>query len=450
MTPPLSRRAFLGTGAAAFLASRSSRSYAANDAVNVAIVGTGGMGAGNRKELAGIGAAIVALCDADRARAEAALKDHPGARIWTDFRKMLLEQKDIDAVMVSTPDHLHAPASMMAMKLGKAVDTEKPLTHSVYEARALAEAARKHKVATQMDNEGHASNEVRQCAEWLQAGVIGPVREAHIWTDRPIWPQGIPKRPASKPVPASLDWDLWLGPAPHRDYHDHLHPFAWRGWWDFGTGALGDMGCHWWDAAFWGLKLGEAKSFTIEAEHEGNSEETAPHWSTVTFNFPARGSLPPVKVTWWDGRRRRQDAGPDGKYDIANLPPKPEAMDPSKRLDSNGAIYVGEKAVIVNNHHNSRIYPEAKAKELEYPRPGSIIPRSVGHKKEWLQAIKGGPPAGSNFADYGGPLAEMVLLGNLAIRAGCRFEWDAEALQAKNCPQANAFVRRDYRKGWEL
>ena len=450
MTDRPTRRTFLGTAGLTLLAARSPRTYAANDAVAVAIIGVGGMGGGNRKELAALGARITALCDADQGRLEAALKDHPGARTWTDFRRMLQEQKDFDAVMVSTPDHLHAPASLMAMKLGKAVDTEKPLTHSVYEARALAEAARRFKVATQMDNEGHASEDVRRCAEWLRAGVIGKVREAHIWTDRPIWPQGISKRPPSKPVPPKLDWNLWLGPAPYRDYHDHLHPFAWRGWWDFGTGALGDMGCHWWDAAFWGLRLGEAKTFTVEAEQEGNSAETGPHWSRVTYRFPARGDLPPVTVTWWDGRRRRPGTGPEGPYDLPNLPPRPEAMDPGKKLDTNGAIYVGEKAVIVNSHHRSAVYPEAKARELPYPERGSLIPRSPGHKKEWLEAIRGGPPPGSNFADYGGPLAEMVLLGNIAVRTGLRFEWDVAALRAKNCPEADALVRREYRKGWEL
>jgi predicted dehydrogenase len=449
MTTDLNRRRFLqkaGAGVAgiAILSARSARTYAANDAVNMAIVGVGGQGGVNRNELKGL-STIVALCDADKDRLAGAAKEHAGARPWTDYRKMLQEQKGIDAVMVSTPDHLHAPAAMLAIRLGKAVDVEKPMTHNVHEARILAEAALRYKVATMMDNEGHSFDEVRRCAEWLQAGTIGPVREAHIWTDRPIWPQGIAKRPPSKPVPANLEWDLWLGPAPVRDYHDHLHPFAWRGWWDFGTGALGDMGCHWWDAACWGLNLGAAKTCEIEAEQEGMSVETAPNWSVVTCRFPARpglggAELPPVKITWWDGKK------PQGP----NLPPKPESMGPVGKLGSNGAIYVGEKATIVNDHHTPRVYPEAMAKDLAYPKPFSLIPKSPGHKQEWIAAIRGGPPGGTHFPTYGSRLCEIVLLGNLALRAGRRFEWDFTAGQPKGCPEAAAFVRKDYRKGWEL
>jgi predicted dehydrogenase len=447
MTTDLNRRDFLkhaGAGMAGIsvLSSASLRSYAANDTVNVGIVGVGGQGGVNRREIKGCGAAIVALCDADTKRLEGSKKDHPGARTWTDFRKMLQEQKEIDAVCVSTPDHLHAPAAMMAIKLGKAADTEKPLTHSIFEARALGEAARKHKVATQMDNEGHSSADVRRCAEWLLGGAIGKVREATIWTDRPIWPQGIAKRPPSKPVPRNLVWDLWLGPAPERDYHDHLHPFAWRGWWDFGTGALGDMGCHWWDAAFWGLRLGEAKTIGLEAEQGGNSDETGPNWSTVIYEFPARGDLPPVRITWMDGRK--------GK--IQNLPPAPAGLEPGRKLAKNGAIYVGERATIVNDGHRSRIIPAGKDKELAFPKPFSLVPPPPkgGHKMDWITAIKGGRPAGSNFPDYGGPLCEIVLLGNLAVRTGKKMTWDVAKLEATNCPVASQYVRRDYRKGWEL
>mgnify|MGYP000176877517 CR=1 FL=1 len=444
MTTDLHRRDFLGRAGAGFagiaiLSSRSARTFAANDSVNMAIVGVGGQGAVNRGELKGL-SSIVALCDVDTGRLEASRKDHPGAQAWTDYRKMLQEQKEIDAVMISTPDHLHAPCAMMAIKLGKAVDVEKPMTHNIHEARALAEAARTHRVATLMDNEGHASDDVRRCAEWLQAGVIGPVREAHIWTDRPIWPQGLAQRPPSKPVPKHLVWDLWLGPAPYRDYHDHLHPFSWRGWWDFGTGALGDMGCHWWDAAYWGLRLGEAKACTVEAEQQGMSVETAPHWSVVRYQFPARGDLPPVKITWWDGKK------PEGP----NLPPRPAAMGEGGKLGSNGAIYVGDKATIVNDHHRSKVFPESARNDLSYPKPFSLIPRSPGHKQEWIAAIKGGAPAGTHFPTYGSRLCEIVLLGNLALRAGMRFEWDFETGQPKDCAQAAAYVRREYRKGWEL
>jgi predicted dehydrogenase len=435
---------------------RVGRTYAANEKVNVGIIGAGGQGAVNRKWLQNDGANIVALCDVDGKRVEAAAKDHPGAKTWADFRKMLDEQKEIDGVMVSTADHTHAVASMMAMKLGKGVCTEKPLTHSVYEARALAEAARKYKVATQLDNENHSADGLRMLVEWVRAGAIGKVTEVHIWTDRPIWPQGIAQRPPTKPVPANLDWDLWIGPAPFRDFHEHLHPFSWRGWWDFGCGALGDMGCHFWDSAFWALELGHPA--TVEAEQEGNSKETGPNWSTVTYQFPpvvketvaaCRDPKQGVVVKWWDGRRPRKL--PDGtvKYDIPNLPPRPEELEQNRKLPSNGSMFVGEKGtILVSDAASPRLIPEEKMKA--YQRPAPFIPRSKGHKIEWLEAIKGGPAAGSDFADYGGPLTEVVLLGNVAIRAGKKIEWDPVNLKAKNAPDVDQYVKREYRKGWEL
>ena len=453
MTHAMSRRKFLKTTAAAsaftLLAARSSVTYAVNETVNVGIVGVGGQGGANRNWLKKDGANIVALCDVDRDRCEAGLKDHPGAKTYTDFRKMLETQKEIDGVMVSTADHTHAVISMTAMRLGKGVCTEKPLTHSIWEARMLAEAARKYKVATQHDNENHAETGVRRLVEYVQAGAIGAVKEVHIWSDRPIWPQGIAQRPPTKPVPPNLDWDLWIGPAPYRDYHDNLHPFAWRGWWDFGTGALGDMGCHFWDSAVWSLKLAEAKTYAVEAAQEGNSKETGPNWSTVTYRFPARGDLGPVTVKWWDGRKPRQAADGSVKYQIPNLPPRPPELEEGRNLPSNGSMFIGEGGtILVSDATSWRIIPEEKMKAYKGPEP--TIPRSPGHKKEWLNAIKGGPPAMSNFTEWGGPLAEIVLMGNLAVRLGQRFEWDAAAMKAKNCPEADQYVRREYRKGWEV
>jgi hypothetical protein len=292
--------------------------------------------------------------------------------------------------------------------------------------------------------------------EWVRAGAIGKVTEVHIWTDRPIWPQGIAQRPPTKPVPANLDWDLWIGPAPFRDFHEHLHPFSWRGWWDFGCGALGDMGCHFWDSAFWALELGHPA--TVEAEQEGNSKETGPNWSTVTYQFPpvvketvaaCRDPKQGVVVKWWDGRRPRKL--PDGtvKYDIPNLPPRPEELEQNRKLPSNGSMFVGEKGtILVSDAASPRLIPEEKMKA--YQRPAPSIPRSKGHKIEWLEAIKGGPAAGSDFADYGGPLTEVVLLGNVAIRAGKKIEWDPVNLKAKNAPDVDQYVKREYRKGWEL
>jgi len=441
----ITRRTFLKTAAAAgatltILPSGLAATYRANYKVNVGIIGVGGMGGGNRNRFRDIskdpiGAnTIVALCDVDRDRLAKSAGDHPAAKTYVDFRKMLTEMhKSIDAVMVSTPDHTHFPASMLAMKLGMGVDTEKPLTHSVWEARQLGLAAAKYGVATQMDNENHSNSGLRTLVEWVRAGVIGKVREVHIFTNRPIWPQGIAKRHPKQPVPKHLDWDLWIGPAPYRDYHKDLHPFAWRGWWNFGTGALGDMGCHFWDSAFWALTLGHPE--TVEAVQEGNSQETGPKWSIVTYQFPTRGPhLPPVTVTWWDG----------GK-----LPPRPPELEKDCKFPTNGSMFVGEKGtILVHNASSPRIIPEAKMKEVKLPDP--FIPRSPGHKKEWLEAVRGGKSAGSNFTDFGGPLTEVVLLGNVAIRAGVKLQWDGENLKAKGCPDADKYIRRPYRKGWDF
>ena len=457
MTHRPDRRQFLktaATGASMLLLPRASAlGYAANETVNLGIIGAGGMGGANRKwfqriaDQPGGSNAIVALCDADRRTLEGALRDHPGAKTYTDYRRMFEAEKGLDAVMISTPDHHHYAASMMAMQRGIAVDTEKPLTHSVWEARQLAIAARKYRVVTQMDNEGHASEGLRRCVEWIQAGVVGPIREVHIWTDRPIWPQGIAQRPAAKPVPPNVDWDLWLGPAPYRDYHDHLHPFSWRGWWDFGTGALGDMGCHFWDSAVWGLKLGHPDSF--EAVQEGNSQQTGPHWSIVTYQFPARGELPPVTVKWFDGRKPSQGADGQRKFDTQNLPPHPADLEPDRTLPKNGSLFFGEKGtILVADTSGLRLIPETKMKDFEQPAP--FLPRVRDHKIEWLEAIRGGQPASSNFPDYSSHLAEIVLLGNLAIRTGKRIEWDGENLKAKNCPEADQYIRREYRPGWEV
>jgi len=451
MTCRITRRTFLATTAAGagltLLAARSARAFAANEAANIGIVGVGGQGGVNRKWLQGDGANIVALCDADRGRAEAGLKDHPAAKVYTDYRKMLDAQaREIDGIMVSTADHTHAVIALAAMKLGKGACVEKPLTHNIWEARLLADAARKYKVATQHDNENHATDGVRRLVEYVQAGAIGPVKEVHIWSDRPIWPQGIAKRPDyTDPVPDGLDWDVWLGPAPERPFaakwregkyknQQVYHPFVWRGWWDFGTGALGDMGCHFWDSAVWSLKLAEAKTLTVEAQQEGNSAEAGPNWAIVTYQFAARGNLPPVTVKWYDGHK---------------LPPRPPELEADRQLPTNGSIFVGERGtILVNDAASFRIIPEEKHKATKGPDP--FIQRSPGHKKEWLNAIKGGPPALSNFAEWGGPLAEIVLLGNLAIRVGRKIEWDVPGLRATNCPEAAQYVKREYRKGWEL
>ena len=406
--------------------------------LNIAGIGVGGQG---RSDLSNMESEnIVALCDVDWSYASGTFKKYPNAKKYKDFRKMLDEQKDIDAVVVATPDHLHAFAAMCAIMHGKHVYCEKPLTHSVWEARQLAKAAREKKVATQMGNQGQASEETRRLCEFVWDGAIGNVYEAHIWTDRPsnglfkeYWPQGVDRPKETPPVPPELDWDLWIGPAPMRPYHPIYHPFRWRGWWDFGTGALGDIGCHAFDPVFRALKL--RHPLTVEASSSRVNEETYPLASMVTYHFPARGSMPPLKLVWYDGGLR---------------PPRPEGLDDGHEMGTNGRLLIGDKGFILGN----RIYPEKRRKE--YQEPPKTLPRSPGHYQEWILACKGGQPAGSNF-DWAGPLTEVVLLGNVALRVQLREEltriklrWDPDKFEFTNLPEANKFLRRDYREGWKL
>jgi predicted dehydrogenase len=317
---------------------------------------------------------------------------------------------------------------------------QKPLTHTVFEARQLALAAREHGVATQMGNQGQASEHTRRICEFIQDGAIGAVREAHVWTDRPnrglvgvYWPQGI-ERPSDQPrVPKDLAWDLWLGPAPERPYHPAYVPFRWRGWWDFGTGALGDIGCHTLDPVFRALKLGAPLS--VQASSTLVNTETYPLGSMVTYRFAARGAHPPVTLTWYDGGLR---------------PPRPEVMEDGPEMGPNGTLYVGDKGVMLD----LTIFPESRRQA--YEPPPRTIPRSPGHYQEWLAACKGGPAAGSNF-DWAGPLTEAVLLGNIALRrqlreklTHCALEWNPEALRITNLPEANEFLHQPYRDGWHL
>ena len=405
-----------------------------SEKLNIAGIGVGGRGGSDIGAVSN-GNNIVALCDVDEKQASGTFKKFPDAKVYKDFRRMLeKEEKNIDAVVVATPDHIHAVASMMAIKMGKHVYTEKPLTHSVYEARKLTAAARKYKVATQMGNQGRAGDGMRLICEWIWDGAIVDVREVHAWTNRPIWPQGIGRPEDTPPVPATLDWDLWLGPAPERPYNPAYMPFKWRGWWDFGTGALGDMACHIIDAPFLALKLGYPTSVRAVSTEVNN--ETAPLASVIEYQFPARGGMPPVKLVWYDGELR---------------PPLPADAKPGRRLGSRngGTLFVGDKGNLACGCYgrSPRLVPETMMKE--YQRPAETLPRSVGHHKEWIEACKGGKPAGSNF-DYSGPLTETVLLGNLAIRSGKPLEWDGANMKVTNVPEANDYVRREYRKGWTL
>jgi predicted dehydrogenase len=410
---------------------RQGKIVPADRKLRIACVGSGGQ-AGT--DINGVSSEnIVALCDVDFARAEGMFKRFSGAKRYKDYRQMLVEMDDqIDAVTVTTPDHTHFPVAMMAISMGKHVYVQKPLAHTVAEARAMTEAARKHQVITQMGNQGHAKEGARMVREWVQAGAIGDVREVYFWTNRPIWPQGIDRPAQSGPAPATLDWNRWLGVAPERPYNPCYLPFNWRGWWDFGCGALGDMGCHIMDAAFWALDLKYPTS--VEAVSSPVNNETAPSWSVITYEFPARGSMPPVKVVWSDG----------GK-----LPPRPKELEPNRQLPRGGQLIVGDKGTIMDTSdycESPRLIPEEKMREFIPNRPPPTIPRVPGGSpyQEWIRGCKGGPMPGSNF-DYSGPLTEMVLIGNLAIRLGKRIEWNGRDMVCANDPQANALVRKPYR-----
>ena len=440
-----SRRRFLKTGLGAAAASFVPAHILGlggekppTERLAIAGIGVGGQGGADLGNMTS--ERIVALCDVDWRHAAGTFARFPDARRFKDFRKMLDEVKEIDAVVVATPDHAHAVASMAAIRLGKHVYCEKPLTHSVYEARKLAEAAREAKVATQMGNQGQASEETRRLCELVADGAIGAVTEAHIWTDRPsnglfneYWPQGVDRPRDEPPVPEGLDWDLWLGPAPARPYHPAYHPFRWRGWWDFGTGALGDIGCHAFDPVFRALKLGHPTC--VEATSTRVNRETFPLGSMVTYRFPAREGFPPLKLVWYDGGLR---------------PPRPEAIGQGVAMGPNGRLLVGDKGVLLGN----RIYPDARREEYREPPP--TLARSVGHYREWIEASKGGKPAGSNF-DWAGPLTEVVLLGNVALRVELRekltqvrLDWDPAAFRVTSLPEANGFLHREYRAGWTL
>jgi len=445
----LSRRNFMGTAAAmaAFtIVPRSVLGGAGNvppsEKINIAGVGIGGQGGSDLNALSSQN--IVALCDVDWAHAAGAFKRWPDARKYKDFREMLdKEDKNIDGVVVGTPDHLHAPVSIAAMKRGKHVYCEKPLTHTVREARLMAEVAREQKVATQMGNQGQAGEEVRLLCETIWDGAIGQVHEVHVWTDRPLngtnrwyWPQGVDRPKGEDPIPDSLNWDLWVGPAPMRPYVKKVYnPFVWRGWWDFGTGALGDIGCHSLDPVFRALKLGHPIS--VEACCTMVNNETYPVASRVTYEFPARGDLSPVTVHWYDGGMR---------------PPRPPELEDARRLDTNGALYVGDKGKMLNG----RLLPESRQKE--YGRPPKKLERSPGHYMEWVIACKGGKPAGSNFPDHASLLAQVVLLGNVALRPalkepkvfGTKLLWDPKEFEFTNMPEANQYLTKQYREGWNL
>jgi predicted dehydrogenase len=405
--------------------SASAASRSPNEKLNIGIIGSGGRGASNLKSVASEN--IVALCDVDERNLGKAAGQNPRAKTYHDFRKLLDDGKNIDAVVVSTTEHTHSFATLMALKLGKHVYCEKPLAHSVWEARVVAEAARPLKLATQMGIQIHAENNYRRVVEMVQAGVIGPIRECHVWVARG-WGGG--DRPKdSPPVPEYLHWDLWLGPARERPYHRCYFPGPeWYKWWDFGGGVLPDLGSHWNDLAFWALKL--RHPVTIEAEGPPVHPETAPPWLIVRYEFPARDAQPAVKLTWYQGGKQ-PELVTDGKV------PK----------WANGVLFVGERGMILSDYKKHMLLPEKEFADFKPPEP--TIPPSVGHHAEWIAACKTGAPTTCPFG-YSGLLTESNQLGNVAYRVGKKLEWDAESLKAKNCPEADNYIHPEFRKGWTL
>lgn len=437
-----------------------------SDKVNIAIVGAGGRGSAHVKGMASHN--IVALCDVDQERAADSFKKQPKAKRYKDFRKMM-EQKDIDAVVVATPDHTHAVIAMAAMERGKHVYVEKPLTHNIHEARMLTEMARKQGVVTQMGNQGASGEGVRQVMEIMATGVIGDVHTVHSWTNRAIWPQGVPTPKGEHKIPATLDWDLWQGPAKQRDFNPNYLPFKWRGWWPYGTGALGDMGCHLLDPVFRSLHLkypiaAEASSSQVWVGdfHEADYADSCPPASKVHIYFPSRTSpsgdeMPPVEVIWYDGGLQ---------------PPRPDELQPGEEMGNwdGGVIFEGTKGKLMCNCYGEkpRLLPLKAHDYFKMPEP--TIPRiEEGHQLNWIKGITDGTPTTSGF-DYAGPFTEMVLMGNLAVRcfnmkelkagkspAGwaaynypgrLKLKWDGENMKITNFDAANQFVKREYRKGW--
>lgn len=454
----MNRRNFLkltgAAGAGYWLTASAASAARAGDSpsekLRFAGVGIGGKGSSDIDQAGALGP-VVAICDCDEKQLDGKSARFKDAKRYFDYRKMFDEMgKEIDAVTVSTPDHTHAPASIMAMRLGKHVYCQKPLTHTVHEARQMRLIAAEKKVCTQMGNQGTAENGLRRAVELVQAGVLGKVTEVHVWTNRPIWPQApkVMARPEGKfEIPSHVHWDEFIGSAPMRPYAPGYHPFAWRGWWDFGTGALGDMACHTANMAFMALKLGSPTSAVAEAGDV--NPETCPSYAHVVLQFPARGEMPAVTWNWYEGKK-------DGKK---MLPPQDllsKVLKKDQKLADSGSILVGDKGILFSPNDYGAAYTligegiNEKAKEVNetLPRNGK---GDGGMKQEWVKAIKEGKPeiAMSNF-NYSGMLTEAVLLGNVAIRVGSKIEFDGEKCEVTNNAAANHFIKKEYRKGYEI
>ena len=411
-----------------------------NERLNIAIIGAGGRGAGNLDAVKSEN--IVALCDVNEASLAPAAAKYPKARTFADFRKLYDHAKEFDAVVVSTTEHTHAFATLPALQLGKHVYCEKPLTHDVWEARIIREAAAKAKVATQQGTQIHAGDNYRRVVELIQSGAIGPVREVHVWVSRAWGWQTkeeaeqakdivfVQKRPeAAEEAPKGLNWDLWLGPAPERPFNNVYVPGPkWYRWWDFGNGTMSDLGNHWIDLPFWALKLDHP--LTIEAEGPPPNPEIAPASMQAAYEYGARGDLPPVKLTWYQGTNK----------------PAPWKDGAIPKWDS-AVLFIGDKGMLLSDYEKHTLLPEDKFADFKRPEP--FIPKSLGHHAEWLHACKTGEPTTCNF-EYAGWLTEANHLGNVAYRIGKKLEWDPVKLQATNAPEAERFIRREYRKPWKL
>jgi predicted dehydrogenase len=427
----LSRRRFLQTtalgaaGLSTTLAFAAEKKPPASERLAVGVIGVAGQGEHDWKNIHAGGAEIVALCDVDESRTKKARETFPHAAFHSDFRR-LIDQKGLDAVLVATPDHTHAPATLAALRAGLHVFCEKPLTHTVYEARLVAETAAKHKRVTQMGTQIHGGDNYRRVVELIQSGAIGTVREVHVWV-KTSYGGGIDRPKEKQKAPPGLHWDLWLGPAPERPYNSAYVPFWWRGWWDFGGGALADMACHHMDLPFWALKLRHPTKIT--AEGPPPHPESTSKGLIVHYEFPARGQLPPVQLTWYDGGKRPALFA-QGKL--------PEWGD--------GSLFVGSKGMLLAGYGNRKLLPEKEFADFKPPAP--FIPNSIGHYKEWVEACKTGGPTTCNF-DYSGALTEAVLLGNVAYRLGKPIEWDAKHFKT-NEAGAEKFLRPVYRKPWML
>jgi predicted dehydrogenase len=422
---------------------------APSDKLNIAGVGVGAMGGGYLQNCESEN--IIALADVDHEFAARTFQRYPQAKTYRDFRVMLEKEKAIDAVVIGTPDHTHAVVALAAMRLGKHVYCAKPLTRTIFEARAVARAAREAKVATQMSVQSCASEAACKTEEWVRSGVIGQIREVHVWTDRPIWPQGLARPAETPPVPGTLDWDLWLGPAPVRPFHSLYHPFNWRGWYDFGTGALGDMACHAFHVPFRALDLqhptsvhasvssvmvpalrGDADEPWMRARR-ARYDETFPMASIVTWDFPARENAPRVRLFWYDGGLK---------------PPRPPELEIERKLAGDGMLFVGERGVILSRFTGEPVLvPESRAASFTPPPP--TVRRSVGHYKEWIAACKGGPKPNCNF-EFGSLLVETALLGTIAQRTGEPLAWSAGEMRITSDVAADQFINPPYRAGWSL